>query len=337
MLYSAAMDVARSYSRMSAQLTWLLEQSGFTERNVAEAIQAVIVGDPVALRFPASSHENVVVRLACVWAIRAPWLAPRQLAMTPLELQAVAEGQRTLAAGLARLAELERRPSPETPLATSVRALVQGQLLDIETLWSAEGASLRPLLRQLRERLQSPEGAALLDTAADELVSAVEEEAQAAPLEALRAALLGDRAASKLVQEAGLTGEALAEAIARTQASFTEEERFVSNAVQAGDAFDAGVVQGVITTQLLSRYLNDVMIALMARQPIPQLGPDHLIDPLQWFCTLFVDAANADPNVYARCDEYLRAIEKGEATTAELTAEMARRLLVAKGIPKEFS
>lgn len=319
---------------MAAQLEWLLGQRGVTEPAIAEGVRAAITGQPIGAAFPRGSHENIILRLACVWAIRAPWLSPRFLVMTPLELQAVADGQTTLAKALALVAEVEQRAIPPSPLSTRVRALVQADALDIEALWSAEGASLTPLLRELHERLRSPEGLALLDAVSAELATVVAETSSPPPFEvALRSAMLGDRAAMQTVIDTGLTDDQLAAAISRVRATLSAEEQFLAKAVQAGGAFDAGVVQGALTASLLGQYLQHVFSALVRREPVPQLGPTHLVEPLQWLCDLFVDAFNADPAVAARCEAHALAIGRGEATTAQLTAELAGRLQASNARP----
>lgn len=327
------MEISRSYERLSAQIDWLLGQRGITERAVAEAIRGALAGQPAGPLFPRGSHENVVLRLACAWGLRAPWLDPRFLVMTPLELQAVSDGQTTLVKAFALVAELERRELPGTSLRERVRALVGDEAKSIETWWSADRAVLAPALAGFRERMQTPGASALLDEVSADVARLVAE--RAAPRDFkddLRRAMLGERAAADAVVRAGLSQEQVTAAMEALRAAMSPADRFISMAVEACGNFDYGVETRVITAQLLGQYLQHLFLAIENRQPIPELGPPHLMGPLKWLCDLFVDACNADPTARAYCEQQAAQIGAGEATTAELAAALARRWIAAKGI-----
>lgn len=355
-------DILRSYARLAGQIDWLLNQRGVTEAGVAEAIRTAITGEPLGDTFPAgSSQANTVVRLACVWGLRAPWLEPTFLAVTPVELSAVGEGRAALRDAFGLVQELERRAVPDSPLRDRVRALLTDAVPAIASLWSADGAALLPPLRAARARLQTPDGLALLDEVSDALASRVLARASATAegaglalpdavmrgrlLDALaaagmseeaftaqlRLAVLGDPAAESQLAGSGLPLDVLSAASEALLASLPPAERFVGTAAWACGNFDHGVKTGVISADLLGQFLLHLFSAIADRQAIPTLGPEHLLGPQKWLCDLFVDAGNADPSTFRYVDEQCARIRRAEGTTAELAAGLAQRLIAAVG------
>ena len=353
-------DILRSYSRLSGQIDWLLNQRGVTEAGVADAIRAAILGEPLGARFHAgSSQASTVVRLACVWGLRAPLLEPTFLAMTPGELSAVSEGRTELRDAFAFVQDLERRAPSASPLLDRMRALFADEVPAITSLWSADGAALLPHLLAARARLQTPEGQALLDEAADALAlartSATAAGADLAPPDAamrgrlldalaaagiteeaftarLRMAVLGDPAAASQLAASGLSLDVLSAASEALLASLPPAERFVGTAARECGNFDHGVHTGVISAELLGEFLLQLFSAIADRQPIPTLGPDHLLGPQKWLCDLFVDVGNADPSTFTYVAEQCARIRRAEGSTAELAANLAQRLIAAVGV-----
>lgn len=326
------MEISRSYTRLSAQLDWLLGQRGVTEAAIATAVGEVLRGAPAGPLFPRGSLENVILRLAWVWGFRAPWLDPLFLAMAPLELEAVRAGETTLAKALALVVEVEQRAVPDRPLREQVRALLGDEAEAIETLWSADGSVLAPALAGLAARRQTPEAAVLIDQVAAEVARLVAARSgPGVPEDELRRAMLGERAAQQAVARAGLTQAQFTAAVEALRGTMSPAERFISEAAEACGNFDYGVETGVITAALLGQYVAHVFSAIVNREAIPELGPPHLKGPLQWLCDLYVDACNADPTAAAYCERQAARIGAGEGTTAELAAELARRWLAARG------
>jgi hypothetical protein len=109
-------------------------------------------------------------------------------------------------------------------------------------------------------------------------------------------------------------------------ATFSEAERFQATAVQAGTIFDGLVSRGAMSPAELAAYFQQVMGALVRREPIAPLQDAAANDALQWLCDLVVDAANADPAVLVFAPLRVNLVASGESTAAAFFAYLAEKV-----------
>jgi tetratricopeptide (TPR) repeat protein len=158
-------DIARTYDRVEAQVTWLLGERGIDDATVARAVIQRMRGEPVGAPLTTTGHRNVVGRLALLWLWRGPFLAPAFVASGPVRLERVAAGEETIAASVATLRALELAPTTDDPLLARLRGVL-GEEDGIEKLWSLEEWALDERLTGTRTRLASTEGREVLDAVA---------------------------------------------------------------------------------------------------------------------------------------------------------------------------
>ncbi len=166
-------DLLRSYDRLCAQITWLLGERGVDESTLARSVIGAMRGEPIVTPFATTAQRNVVARLAWLWLWRAPWLSPSALLTAPIELDALARGEGTMAAAVRSVLKLELAPS-EDARTLRARSVLRDEAGSIEDLWSREEATLAPCIASLRERLGSADGLALLDELAATISMAFE-------------------------------------------------------------------------------------------------------------------------------------------------------------------
>lgn len=167
-------DVARSYDRIEAQITWLLGERGVDDAVVARAVIGRMRGEATVAPLTTTGHRNVIGRLALLWLWRGPFLAPTLVVSGPVRLERVAAGEETIAASLATLRALELGPTTEDPLLSRLRGVL-GDEDGIEKLWGLEEWALDERLDATRTRLASPEGREVLDAVASDVAARASE------------------------------------------------------------------------------------------------------------------------------------------------------------------
>ena len=165
-------DIARSYDRIEAQISWLLGERGVDDAVVARAVIGRMRGEAAAAPLTATGHRNVIGRLALLWLWRGPFLAPTLVVSGLVRLERVAAGEETIAASIATLRALELAPATEDPLLARLRGVL-GDEDGIEKLWGLEEWTLDERLDATRTRLASPEGREVLDAVASDVAARV--------------------------------------------------------------------------------------------------------------------------------------------------------------------
>ena len=289
-------DIARTYDRVSAQVTWLLGERGVDDAAVAKAILSVIRGEPVGLAaLTATNRRNVVGRLSllCLW--RGPFLAKTFLASGPIRLERVAAGEGTIGGLLGELRTMEGAPREDDALLTRLRALL-GEPDDlVENLWSLEDPSLQATVDAVRARLASDEGRAIVDLVASEVARQVAEVAADAG-ELTSAAAYVARARRHVggahldVARTSFSSEALARALAAAGAALALEPENV-------EALLLRAQLSVMAGQDLARAKDDAA-RVVARDPGD--GQAHAV---------LAQALQAEGDLSAALEAFTRAIE----------------------------
>lgn len=168
-------EIARTYDRLAAQITWLLGERGVDDAGIARAVLCEMRGEPVAAPFTTAGHRNVLGRLALLWLWRGPVLASVLVVSGPARLEQIAAGEGTIADALAPLRALEIEAEQDDPLLARLRAILGDEPDAITDLWSLDGWALAKRLEGIRQRLSSPEAGEVLDAIATSVADKVAE------------------------------------------------------------------------------------------------------------------------------------------------------------------
>lgn len=177
-------DIARTYDRLAAQITWLLGERGVDDAAVARAVLCTMRGEAVAEPFTTAGHRNVLGRLALLWLWRGPVVASLLVVSGPARLEQIAAGEGTIADAVAPLRALELGPAQEDGLLPRLRAILGDEEEAITDLWSLDGWALESRLKEMRQRLSSAEAREVLEAIADDVAGKVAEKVveQSGPL-----------------------------------------------------------------------------------------------------------------------------------------------------------
>jgi tetratricopeptide (TPR) repeat protein len=320
--------IARTYERLGGQIEWLTLQPGLDEEAVAQAVTAALRGQPLDRRFASGGQQNVILRLATLWALRGPFLSGTFLVTGPARLDGVAAGTGTLAEAVRTLAAWETRGAPSLPadLQARLRALLGPEAAAIESLWSEEAWTLAPRLVAWRERLASPAGCALLDE-----VSAAVAQAAAAPVRGPLATVDELIARARRDVPAAIVDEARTRvAPARLAAARADAEEALARAPDHIEALQLRADLRLLQRTELPEAVADVERAIALA---PERGALHVtrallaqaqgqLDRAVAELTLALDAAQpAEP---ARLFRAVLRVETGDLDGAESDALAAR-------------
>src|SRR5690349_24038827 len=85
-----------AHERIALALLRLQQETGVTDAQVATAVRAIVLRKDVPLGAADPTHRDALYRLALLLFVRAPALRATYLALAPLALELVANGERPL-------------------------------------------------------------------------------------------------------------------------------------------------------------------------------------------------------------------------------------------------